>query len=227
MPAIAAGTYTDIVEIIAPDSASPGEIVSVTVRIKNTWTDYVHIAAVGVRDSEERFIDWLDQWVPSGQTYSFSGSFTMPNEDITIHLYSLYEDIEGYWRFDDEEEKVITLEAGWQFLSSKIVTIMPIGWQMIGEKTITITPVAWEKLAEKTITITPIVAWQKLATKTVTLTPSPANWQKLAEKTVTITPGVAPPPPPPPEEKKFPWEWVAVGGAGLLALVLLAKPKKE
>jgi len=35
------------------------------------------------------------------------------------------------------------------------------------------------------------------------------------------------PPAPPPEEKKFPWEWLAIGGAGLLALVLLAKPEKK
>lgn len=99
------GTYTDVVEIEAPSSAVAGETVDVTIRIRNKYSASVHVSAVGVWDSEERFIDWLDYWIPAGATHSFSGSFIMPDRDVTIHAYSYYQDAEGYWRFDDEAAK--------------------------------------------------------------------------------------------------------------------------
>jgi len=103
------GTYTDIVDIVAPSSAVAGETVSVTIKIKNTYSASVHVSAIGIWDSEERFIDWLDYWIPAGQTHSFSGSFAMPDRDVTIHAYSYYEDSEGYWRYDDEAQKDVSL----------------------------------------------------------------------------------------------------------------------
>ncbi|MBA7654706.1 hypothetical protein ES703_62589 [subsurface metagenome] len=103
------GTYTQIVDIVAPSSASAGETVECTIKIKNIWTGYVHVSAIGIYDSEERFIDWLDYWIPPGATYSFSGSFVMPDRDVTIHAYSYYEDIDGNWRFDDAAEKDVNL----------------------------------------------------------------------------------------------------------------------
>ncbi|MBA7688995.1 hypothetical protein ES703_97487 [subsurface metagenome] len=107
--ALAAGTYTDIVDIVAPSSARAGESVPVTIKIKNTFTASVHVYAVGVWDSEERFIDWLDYWISPGSTHSFSGSFVMPDRDVTIHAYSYYEAADGYLYFDDEAETVVTL----------------------------------------------------------------------------------------------------------------------
>lgn len=104
-----AGTYTDIVEIVAPSSAVAGESVPVTIKIKNIYSSYIHVSAVGVYDSEVRFIDWLDYWIPAGSTHSFSGSFTMPDRDVTIHAYSMYEDVDGYWHLDDEAEKDVSL----------------------------------------------------------------------------------------------------------------------
>lgn len=103
------GTYTDIVEIVAPSSARAGETVPVTIKIKNLWTASVHVYANGVLDSEERFIDWLDYWIPAGATHSFSGSFIMPNRDVTIHAYSYFEAEDGYLYFDDRAEKAIAL----------------------------------------------------------------------------------------------------------------------
>jgi len=70
---------------------------------------------------------------------------------------------------------------------------------------------------------------------------------KLATRNITLTPAVVPPPPPacktdadcppgyvcingvcvPEKEKKFPWGWIAIGGAGLAALVLLAPENKK
>lgn len=211
-PAIAAGTYTDITDLIAPSSASAGDEVSVTVKIKNLYSASVHVYCVGVLDSEERFIDWLDYWIPAGETHSFNGSFVMPSSAVTIHAYSYYEDVDGYLRYDDEEDKDIRLAVAWQKLATKAVTV---------------TPIAWQKLATIPVTITP-VAWQKLAVRTISITPSEVNWIRLATRSITLTPGVTPPPPPPPPpEKKFPWGWLAVGGAGVVALALLAKPKKR
>ncbi|GAI70852.1 unnamed protein product [marine sediment metagenome] len=106
-----AGTYSDIVEIEAPSSASAGEMVPVTIKIRNKYTAGVHVAAIGVYDSEERFIDWQYYWIPAGATHSFSGSFIMPARDVTIHAYSYYEAEDGYWYFDDEDEKDVSLAA--------------------------------------------------------------------------------------------------------------------
>ncbi|MBA7674056.1 hypothetical protein ES703_82263 [subsurface metagenome] len=103
------GTYTDIVDIVAPRSAVAGETVPVTIKIKNIWTGYVHVSAIGVLDAEDRFIDWLDYWIPAGVTHSFSGSFVMPARDATIHAYSYYETAEGYWSRDDEAAKDVSL----------------------------------------------------------------------------------------------------------------------
>ena len=192
--AVAKGTYTEIVDIVAPSSAPAGARVDVTIRIKNTWSASVHIAAVGVWDSEERFIDWLDYWISPGSTHSFSGSFIMPARDVTIHAYSYYEAADGYLYFDDEKEKDVDLAAAvWQKLTSQTIAITPIGWQKLATKTVTITPITWQKLATKTVAITPIpVEWVKLASKTVQIAPVAVEWQKLASKTVIITPEEVP-----------------------------------
>jgi len=105
------GTYTDIVEIVAQSTAIAGARVDVTIRIKNKYSASVHVAAIGVLDSEERFIDWLDYWIPAGATHSFSGYFYMPSKSVTIHGYSYFEGTDGYWHFDDEDAKGVELSA--------------------------------------------------------------------------------------------------------------------
>ncbi len=102
------GVYTDI-DIVAPSSALAGETVSVIVKIKNIWTASVHVAAIGIYDTEERFIDWLDYWIPAGETHSFSGSFIMPDRGVTIYAYSYFEAEDGYWYSDDAAEKPVSL----------------------------------------------------------------------------------------------------------------------
>lgn len=100
--------YTDI-QIEAPSSATAGETVPVTIKIKNIWTDYLHVYAVGVWDTVERFIDWDDYWIPPGEIHSFPGSFIMPARDVTIHAYSYYEYGDGYVYLDDEAETDVSL----------------------------------------------------------------------------------------------------------------------
>ena len=104
-----AGTYTDIVDIAVSASARAGDLVLVTIWIKNTWSDSVRVAAIGIMDAAERFIDWQYSWIPAGATQSFSGSFIMPNRDVTIHAYSYYEGVDGWMYFDDEAEKDVSL----------------------------------------------------------------------------------------------------------------------
>jgi len=199
---IARGAYSEIIDIIAPSSAPAGSTVWVSIWIKNIWTASVHVAAVGIWDTEKRFVDWLDLWIPAGETYSFSGSFTMPNRDVTLHAYSYYEDVDGYWRFDDEAERNVKLAVVWQKLATKTITLTPevvAVWQKLATQTVTLTPevveAVWQKLATQTVTLTPEVVeaiWEKLATQTVTITPEvvEAIWEKLATQTVTITPEV-------------------------------------
>jgi hypothetical protein len=113
------GTYTDVVEIVAPSSAVAGETVPVTIKIKNKYSASVNVAAIGVYDSEVRFIDWLTAWIPAGATQSFSGSFVMPTRAVTIHGYSYYYGVDGYWYFDDERTKSVSLTEVYKGTISK------------------------------------------------------------------------------------------------------------
>ncbi len=106
-----AGTYTDIVEVQAPDEAAAGDTVNVAVGIANRWSSAIHIYCVGVLDSEGRFIDWQDAWVNPGETHYFNGSFVMPGSDVTINAYSYFEGDDGYLHLDDSKTKAVKLAA--------------------------------------------------------------------------------------------------------------------
>ena len=205
---IGAGTYTEIVAVDAPSSAVAGSRVDVTIRIKNIWTDYVHVSAIGVYDSEERFIDWLDYWIPPGSTHSFSGSFIMPAKDVTIHAYSWYEGEDGYLYFDDEAERDVRLGevVGWQLLDTRLAgvgTILPeVGWQLLDSRTLAVKSVppvvGWQLLDSRTLavkSVPPVVGWQLLDSRTLAVksVPPVVGWKVLDEKTVGLIAG-------PPEE---------------------------
>ena len=209
---IARGVYTEIVAIEAPSGAVAGETVPVTIKIKNLWTDYVRIYAIGVADTEDRFIDWLDYRVPAGATHSFSGSFIMPARDVIIHAYSYYEAADGYLYFDDEAAKDVSLEevVGWQLLDTRLAsvrTILPeVGWQLLDSRAL---PIALAL---------PVVGWQPLDSRTIAIKSKPPviGWQPLDEKTVSLTAG--PPEEIPPEyeliqETIYPWSYVFEGDA--------------
>ncbi|GAI87717.1 unnamed protein product, partial [marine sediment metagenome] len=192
--AIGAGTYTEIVAIDAPSSAVEGSRVDVTIRIRNKYSASVHVSAIGVYDSEERFIDWLDYWISPGATHSFSGSFIMPSRDITIHAYSYFEAADGYWYFDDEAEKDVKLGevVGWQLLDTQLVGIRSVipGWQLLDSRNIAVAlalpVVGWQLLDSRNIAIKsvpPVVGWQLLDEKTVGLTAAPPEvaWELIEE----------------------------------------------
>ncbi|GAI72343.1 unnamed protein product, partial [marine sediment metagenome] len=110
-----AGKYTDIVDIVAPSSAVAGETVPVTVRVKNihTYGFRISVAVTYVPDGLRpvRFIGPEDKWVAAGATESWSGSFTMPSNNVTIWAYSSYWGEDQLWHLDDEMSKNVSLAA--------------------------------------------------------------------------------------------------------------------
>ena len=114
-PGIAAGSYTEIVDIVAPGGAVAGERVDITVKIKNTYSSAIGILVGGAL--EYGVTPWPQITFPTnsanvaaGATKSFSGYFTMPDHDVTIHAYSYYYGTDGSWHFDDEKERDVDLQ---------------------------------------------------------------------------------------------------------------------
>jgi hypothetical protein len=121
--------YADIIEIVAPGEAQAGSRIDITVRVKNN-----HSAAIGIMVGgalEYGVSPWPEISLPepsanvdSGVTYSFIGYFTMPDNKVTLHVYSYWYGADGYWYFDDEMTKVINPAAAIesQFGSIEIVS---------------------------------------------------------------------------------------------------------
>lgn len=112
------GTYTEIVEIVAPSSAVAGQTVNIEVRIKNIAAVLMGVMVGGAL--EYGVIPWPGisfptDWanVAPGATQTFYGSFTMPSSDVRIHAYSYYYGTDEYgysaWYFDDEKTKDVNL----------------------------------------------------------------------------------------------------------------------
>lgn len=109
-----AGTYTEIVEIVAPSSAVAGDLVFIEAKVKNKYSATIGILVAGALEygvSPWPSIEFAgDQAnVEAGAVQSFSGYFYMPSSDTTIHIYSYYYGTDGTWHFDDEKTKKITV----------------------------------------------------------------------------------------------------------------------
>ena len=106
--------YAQITSISAPSEALPGDLVDITVTIKNLYSSAIGIMVGGALEygvSPWPGIDFPDNWdnVDAGASRSFGGSFTMPDKKVTIHAYSYYYASDGYWYFDDEKTKNVSL----------------------------------------------------------------------------------------------------------------------
>ena len=197
---VAAGAYTDIISITAPDKAVPGSRVDIIVRIKNTYSAAIGIMAGGALEygvSPWPTITFSDNVanVGAGQTYSFYGYFYMPDADVTVHAYSYFYGADGYWYFDDEATKRVSV-GGWQFLDLAQVTVRSIvaGWQVLDVDYATIETFipGWQLLDVDYITIgTFIPGWQVLDTESVTVGLAVSLWNLLHTRTITVT--LAPP----------------------------------
>ncbi len=108
--------YAEIVEIVAPSQAAPGDLVNITVRIKNLYSDVISIMVAGVLEyggSLQPGISFTEYSanVDAGAIYSFNGSFTMPDSAVTIHAYSYWYGSDGYWHSDDELTRLVNKMA--------------------------------------------------------------------------------------------------------------------
>ena len=102
-----AGKYTDIVDIVAPDSAVQGKRVDVSIRVRNIDPYWDHVIACVAEVDGLRFIDEV-QIIRSGETNSYSGAFLMAGGDVTIYASTHYpRDTE--WILDDQAEKDVAL----------------------------------------------------------------------------------------------------------------------
>jgi hypothetical protein len=106
--------YADIIEIVSPSQAASGSRVDITVRVKNLYSATIGIMVGGAL--EYGVSPWPGITFPSnsanvggGATYSFSGYFYMPDKGVTIHAYSYWYGADGYWHFDDEMTKSVSL----------------------------------------------------------------------------------------------------------------------
>lgn len=106
--------YADVIEIVAPSQAAPGDLVNITVRIKNLYSAPIGIMVGGAL--EYGVSPWPGITFPTnsanvdaGGTYSFSGYFYMPDKAVTVHAYSYWYGADGSWHFDDEMTKAVNL----------------------------------------------------------------------------------------------------------------------
>ncbi len=95
------GEWTDIVDIIAPSEAAYGDLVSIEARVKNLAGYAIYISTSGKFDDTIFYLYPEYATVGAGETYSFSGSFSMPNHDVRIYVWSYYWTGEE-WYLDDE-----------------------------------------------------------------------------------------------------------------------------
>ncbi len=105
-----AGTYTQIVDIVAPSSAVAGETVPVTIKIKNIWTFAITVMRVVYIDGIYFEPDnGVEADIPAGATHSFPGHFTMPDKSITIEARSYYYGVDHIYHLDDTKTKDVSL----------------------------------------------------------------------------------------------------------------------
>lgn len=205
------GKYTDIVKINAPDSAAQGELVNVTVRVKNIDSLFDHLVACVVIVDGLRFIDEV-AIIPSLKTHSFSGAFGMAGGDVTIYAYSYYP-YYGEWILDDEATKDVdlTVVVEWVLLATKSIsldiTAPPEVWVLLATKSISVgialPPEIWLQLAEGSVSLgiaAPPEVWVLAAEDEISLgiAAPPTEWILLETRTIDI--GL--PPPIPPEFKQ-------------------------
>ncbi|GAI79427.1 unnamed protein product [marine sediment metagenome] len=107
---VAVGTYTELEEIIAPAQAASGDLITVEVRIRNLHTGTIYIATTARYNGIDIFPTEDYAIVDPGVTRSFYFSFTMPNNDVELRVWSWYWTGEE-WYQDDYSYVDIALEV--------------------------------------------------------------------------------------------------------------------
>lgn len=104
--------YADITSITAPSSAAPGAKVDVVAKVKNIDSVNHVLRCIDTYIVDSELSTFSDEVViiNAGQTYSFTGSFIMPNIAAVIKAFTYYT-VGPDWFFDDSMEKSIALAA--------------------------------------------------------------------------------------------------------------------
>ena len=247
--------FADITKIEAPNESASGSQVEIKVYIKNISSVITGIMVGGALEygaspwPSISFPNYQADF-PAGQTYYFSGYFTMPSVKVKVHAYSYYYAIDEYgygsWYLDDEMTKDISCSVvSWIKLATIGVAISPL-------------TIKWIKLTTISVSITPLAiaaGWVKLVpTISIPITPLAivTEWAKLGSLSVGIilkTVVLPPPPPPVPEtclvdsdcpegyvckdgkcvKEETNWLPIALIGGGAVALMTLTgkKPKEK
>ncbi len=100
-----------IVSIDAPINAVPGDTVIVDVSVQNNSSQDMYLSVTGVFDSTN--LSWQFDYllVSAGQTVIFRGTFTMPNSDVRLTIWSWYWDTALGWILDMTNYVDIALAA--------------------------------------------------------------------------------------------------------------------
>lgn len=108
------GLWTDIVKITAPESASSGQTVNVSVEIKNLLSYASYIATSALVDGSFIYFTPSKALVQPGASKVFTSSFAMPNKEVTLAVtsYLVFEGEWGdEWYSDDQQSVIIALEV--------------------------------------------------------------------------------------------------------------------
>ncbi len=106
-----------IVSIDAPANATPGDTVIVDVYVNNNSAQDMYLSVTGVFDSTN--LSWQFDYllVSAGQTVVFRGTFTMPNTNVRVTIWSWYWDTAVGWVLDVTNYVDITLAVLAQAIS--------------------------------------------------------------------------------------------------------------
>jgi len=107
--AVGAGTYTTIYGS-APSQASYGEQVTIDVQIRNKAAYPIYIAVTGRYNGVDFTFSPEYANVEAGAYGPFSASFSMPNKDITVDIWSWYW-TGSEWYQDDHTSVTIALKV--------------------------------------------------------------------------------------------------------------------
>jgi hypothetical protein len=200
-------SVAEIIAIEATPSPAPlGQPVTVRVSVKNLGlapAGYNYIALTGAFDSTELSFIPDYQYADAQATVDFTASFTMPAEKVRVTVYSWYWDFNrNTWASDDQ--RFTDVEAS--------------------------TFAGWLQVAAASLSVSRVVAyagWLQVAVTNFSImraaAPVIAGWVNVAMRSLKVN---RPAVPVPRKETAFPWGWVALGGAGLVALVALAPKEK-
>ena len=105
--------YTDLVKIEHPPEAEAGQLVTIQVYIKNQYSATIYISPVASVNGTIPVVFSVEYCrAGPGETYYFTGTFTMPNENAVITAWSGYWGVDNLWHYEDYQTRTTVLTGG-------------------------------------------------------------------------------------------------------------------